>query len=283
MSADAARMQVRPMSIGDLQQVLEWAAAEGWNPGLHDAHAFHAADPAGFLIGVLDGEAVASISVVRYAPHFGFLGCYIVREGWRGRGLGYALWRAGLRHLEGCNVGLDGVVAQQANYRKSGFRYAYGNQRHEGRGGGTRPHGIVDACELPVDWILAYDAPRFPAPRAGFVTRWLTLPGTHAFAAPGNGAVHGYAVLRPCRSGFKIGPLFADDAPTADALLRAAAASAPPGAPLYLDTPLPNAAALALAQRHGMQPVFETARMYTGPDPDIDLQTVFGVTSFELG
>jgi hypothetical protein len=32
-----------------------------------------------------------------------------------------------------------------------------------------------------------------------------------------------------------------------------------------------------------MQPVFETARMYTGPDPDIDLQTVFGVTSFELG
>jgi peptidoglycan/xylan/chitin deacetylase (PgdA/CDA1 family) len=41
--------------------------------------------------------------------------------------------------------------------------------------------------------------------------------------------------------------------------------------------------ALALAQRHGMQPVYETARMYTGPDPDIDLQTVFGVTSFELG
>ena len=41
--------------------------------------------------------------------------------------------------------------------------------------------------------------------------------------------------------------------------------------------------ALALARRHGMQPVYETARMYTGPDPDIDLQTVFGVTSFELG
>jgi len=275
-------MQVRTMSPGELEIALEWAAAEGWNPGLHDARAFHPVDPDGFLIGVVGGEPVASISVVRYDRGFAFLGFYIVRPEWRGRGLGLALWREGMRRLEGCNVGLDGVVAQQANYRRSGFRYAYGNQRQQGTGGGAQPPGIVDARELPLEWILAYDRPRFPAPRPRFVQEWIALPGSRAFAAPGDGAVRGYVVLRPCRSGFKIAPLFADDAEVADALLRAALACAP-GAPVYLDTPLPNAAALALAQRHGMQPVFETARMYTGGAPDIDLDTVFGVTSFELG
>jgi len=32
-----------------------------------------------------------------------------------------------------------------------------------------------------------------------------------------------------------------------------------------------------------MTKVFETARMYTGPLPEIDLEGMFGVTTFELG
>jgi len=30
-----------------LDQAMEWAAAEGWNPGLNDADCFHTADPTG--------------------------------------------------------------------------------------------------------------------------------------------------------------------------------------------------------------------------------------------
>jgi hypothetical protein len=32
-----------------------------------------------------------------------------------------------------------------------------------------------------------------------------------------------------------------------------------------------------------MHQVFETARMYAGPRPHLDLSLVWGVTSFELG
>ena len=39
----------------------------------------------------------------------------------------------------------------------------------------------------------------------------------------------------------------------------------------------------ALATRHGMRKVFGTARMYTGSEPPIALERVFGVTTFELG
>jgi len=32
-----------------------------------------------------------------------------------------------------------------------------------------------------------------------------------------------------------------------------------------------------------MHPVFETARMYTGAIPELPMDRLFGVTSFELG
>ena len=41
--------------------------------------------------------------------------------------------------------------------------------------------------------------------------------------------------------------------------------------------------AVALAEGRGLAPAFETARMYTGPAPAIDLPWLYGVTTFELG
>ena len=53
--------------------------------------------------------------------------------------------------------------------------------------------------------------------------------------------------------------------------------------PIFLDVPESNAAAVALAERHGLTPGFETARMYAGTAPDEPVERIFGVTSFELG
>ena len=129
-------LEISTMSRADLGLALDWAAAEGWNPGLGDADAFHAADPEGFLMGRLGDRPVACISVVRYGAAFGFLGLYIVQPEYRGRGHGWRIWQEGMSRLGGRNVGLDGVKAQQDNYRKSGFVYAYGNVRYEGLASG---------------------------------------------------------------------------------------------------------------------------------------------------
>ncbi|TWA70845.1 acetyltransferase (GNAT) family protein [Azospirillum baldaniorum] len=276
--------RVRVMSRAELDLAVDWARAEGWNPGLHDAGAFHAVDPEGFLIGELDGEPAACISVVRYPENFGFLGFYIVRPGMRGRGLGWDLWQAGLRHLEGCTVGLDGVVAQQDNYRKSGFALAHRNIRY----GGAPPAGtssaaaLVDARAVPFDRLLDWDRALFPAPRAGFLSNWITLPGASALAAVVDGALRGFGVIRPCHSGSKIGPLYAADRGTARDLALALAATAGDG-PIFLDAPEVNRDAVLLAEELGLSPQFETARMYLGPAPAIDTARLFGVTTFELG
>jgi hypothetical protein len=98
-----------------------------------------------------------------------------------------------------------------------------------------------------------------------------------------HGRLQGWGLLRRCRSGWKIGPLQADSEEVAEALFTALAGEAATNEPVYLDLPEPNAGAVALARRHGMEPVFETARMYTGTAPVVPMERLFGVTTFELG
>jgi Acetyltransferase (GNAT) domain len=87
-----------------------------------------------------------------------------------------------------------------------------------------------------------------------------------------------------CRAGFKVGPLFADDAELAERLLRAMVTHVPSGLTrVQLDIPAVNPAALELVTAHGMAPVFETARIYTGIAPALAMKQLYGVTTFELG
>ncbi len=277
------RYEIRTATRAEIGLMADWAAAEGWNPGLHDADAFCAADPNGFFLGLADGEPVAAISGIGYEGGFGFLGFYIVRPEFRGKGYGLRIWNACMAYLGGRNVGLDGVVAQQRNYRESGFRLAWNNIRYEGVGAASpAAAGIVEAAAIPFDEIAAYDRTCFPAARDGFLKAWLAMPDAVALALRRGGRLAGYGVVRRCRMGHKIGPLFADDAQAAEHLFSALAARCV-GEPVFLDIPEINVAARELVARHGMIPVFETARMYTGPDPDIALDRVFGITTFELG
>ncbi|WP_164918575.1 hypothetical protein [Photobacterium chitinilyticum] len=85
------------------------------------------------------------------------------------------------------------------------------------------------------------------------------------------------------RSGYKVGPLFADSAELAELLFRALKAEIKPTDLIYLNVPEVNGCAVALAEKYNMNTVFKTARMYTGQFPDLPLDRTFGATTFELG
>lgn len=188
---------IRPLRLDEVQRLIDWAAAEGWNPGLADAEAFYAADPKGFLGAFVDDQMVAGISAVAYGTSFGFIGLYICHPDWRGQGHGKAVWDAGMARLAGRTIGLDGVPEQQANYGRMGFRKVYDTVRMTGelRGGDA---AAVAAARLAE--ILVLDRECFPEDRTAFLQQWLAAP-RQARALRAGREIIGYGVIRECREG----------------------------------------------------------------------------------
>jgi len=276
---------IRTMRPDEISLAVDWAAAEGWNPGLADDACFASVDPEGFFIAELDGKPVATVSCVNYDARFAFLGFYMVRADLRGKGFGLRIWDAAIAHAGARVIGLDGVVAQQENYKKSGFQLAYANVRYGGTvvAAPAAPRtDIMALSDIPFAAVEADDATVFPAPRSAFLRAWIGARGHIGCALMRDGRLAGWGVIRPCRKGFKIGPLVADDRASAEVVLSALLARVG-GGEIFLDVPGINREAIALAQDFGLAPVFETARMYTGAIPPLRMQRVFGVTSFELG
>jgi GNAT superfamily N-acetyltransferase len=303
--------EFRPLSRTELGLVIEWAAEEGWNPGLHDADAFYAADPEAFWGMEVEGELIGAGAIASYGGgQQGFMGLFIVRREWRGRGLGRRLWyfrrdRLRARLQPGAPISMDGVFAMQPFYASGGFVFSHRNLRMEGIGGavsGDSPldaHLVELAKAVPFDRIAAFDERHFGSPRPEFLERWIRPEGGLALGYLDEGGSHdaeplrGYAVLRPCRVGFKIGPLFAETPVIAEALFVGLSRRAR-GKLIFLDTPEKNPDALALARRHGMKEVFGCARMVLGAKarkaaaappsaPPLSWSSIYGITTFEMG
>ena len=281
-------MHIRRMTRDELDTLVEWAAREGWNPGLDDAEVFWNTDPEGFIAAELNGELIGGGTVVAYGKRYGFMGFFIMRPDCRGRGLGDHLWKERRRRLlarldAGASIAMDGVFNMQEYYARGGFSFVCRDLRFEGRGTKSlNIEGVVEVSSLSFERIDAYDRLHFPASRSRFLRSWIRRPGGHALALVEDDAIRGYGVMRPCRTGHKVGPLFAANANVAEQLLTALG-SRVPGEPIFLDVPEINRDAVALVARHNMKEVFGCARMVLGPNPKLPDAEIFGVTTFELG
>lgn len=69
----------------EVDELVEWAAREGWNPGLHDADAFWETDCEAFIAAEHDGELIGGGAITAYNGAFGFMGFFIIRPEYRGR------------------------------------------------------------------------------------------------------------------------------------------------------------------------------------------------------
>ncbi len=276
-------LKIRKMSREEAKFAVEMAAAEGWNPGIHDGELFYDTDPDGFFIAEVAGKTVGCASAVAYDDSFGFLGLYVVEPEFREKGVGAKLTEKCLEYMGNRNIGLDGVVENEKKYQKvMKFRSFYSNLRFEGKGGGEFPDGLVEISAVPFEKLLEYDRQMFPASRPGFLKRWIKQPDSYSFAALEAGKLKGYGVIRKCREGYKIGPLFADNQAIAEKIFLGLKASVP-GEAIYLDVPEPNKKAVQIADKYRMNVMFKTIRMYSLEEPKIKLERVYGVTSFELG
>lgn len=279
---DDRMIECRTATLPELEQVLEWAGALGWNPGVDDAGAFFAADPSGFFV-ALDGDTpVAAISVVNHNDSFAFLGLYICIPSHRGQGIGMALWSHAIRHAGTRTIGLDAVAEQQANYSASGFAPAGPTTRFQGRirAGASDAVRPVTGDDIPALIRTEALASGWHKPR--YLTAWMTKAATRqsVILAKGKTRIAGFATVRDCGEGRKVGPFWADDAEAGLELLFHLAGMG--AGDLVLDVPASSAGLAALCRKQGLECGFETTRMYRGPAPAA-AHEFFAVTSLELG
>lgn len=272
----------RRATLPELEQILDWAAAEGWNPGLDDAEAFFAADPQGFFVATdPTNRLVGAISVINHSPDFAFLGLYIVRPEFRGQGIGLGLWRHALEHAGPRTVGLDGVEEQQDNYRISGFVHAGGTTRFIGDLGGQPDPAIRLATPQDVPSLIRMEATASGQKKPTYLRAWFSHTATRAtLVLTQGGAVTGGCTIRACRTGAKIGPLVAANAVDATRLIRHATTLF--DGPVTLDVPETSGDLHQFCQNLGLAPGFKTARMYRGTF-DRPKSSIYAVTSLELG
>lgn len=273
-------IEFRNATLEELAMVLDWAANEGWNPGIDDAAAFFAAEPKGFFVAEnASGEILAAISVVNHSDDFAFLGLYIVRPEHRGKGIGLGLWQHALKHAGGRTVGLDGVEAQQQNYAASGFSHVGGTTRFSGAIHGKADPDIRPAEPSDVAWMIEQEALVSGAIKPKFLRAWFaTTEMRTSLVLKEKGA---FCTVRQCRSGFKIGPLLAESSADAHRLINHAASIF--DAPATLDVPETSTGLRRLCERLELVPGFKTARMYRGPFAKKRSNSYFAVASLELG
>jgi GNAT superfamily N-acetyltransferase len=281
-------LQFQKLGLEGVKNLVDWAKAEGWNPGPHDAEVFYATDPDGFYGYFYNDKMIGGGSIVSYNKEFGFMGFFIVKSEYRSLGIGRKLWYRRRDTLlsrlnEGAPIGMDGVIAMQPFYKKGGFEISFRNERYEKTGTkfktGSNISPITDA---DIDSILDYDKQCFGFSRPQFIKPWLMLPGNKTFKYTENDKLRGFAIVRKADKGFKVCPLFADTEIVAEELYKACLNSVQ-GDSLFLDIPVINKGAVNLIKKYSGTYVFECARMYYGNPPDININKVFGITTFELG
>ena len=281
-------LSFQKLNLEGVKTLVKWAEEEGWNPGPHDADVYYSTDPEGYYGFYIDDTLIAGGAIVSYNNEFGFMGLFIVKPEFRGQEIGRKLWyqrRDTLlsRLKEGASIGMDGVVAMQPFYEKGGFKIAFRDERYEKIGTESSVHeNIFPLNNEDFAAILKYDKQCFGFSRPQFLKPWLRLPGNITFKYVEDNKLKGFAIVRKAIKGYKVCPLFADNEVIAEELYKACLNSVT-GEPLYLDIPVTNSKAVELIKKYNAVYVFECARMYYGKPPVVELNKVFGLTTFEIG
>lgn len=278
------------MQDHEAELLNEWAKIEGWNPGLSDQKVARDYDPEAFIALRKYDEFIGGGSIISYGGLYGFMGLFIMRQDYRGKGLGAKLWqyrrdRLLSRLQPKAAIGMDGVFNMAPFYARGGFSLSHRDLRYEGIAKGSKGSKASNATALTnIDFetLVAYDNKHFPVQRSQFIGAWVNQKGVIGYAVLKNDILVGYGIARPCHQGFKIGPLFANSTTIAESILSSLLADIK-GELVQIDIPEPNIAALNLAKKFNLDESFGCARMYLGNLGAQPLQNIYSVTSYEFG
>ncbi|HYM33037.1 MAG TPA: GNAT family N-acetyltransferase [Candidatus Cybelea sp.] len=285
---DAGAVSIRALGSGDIAAAAALNAAAGWNQ--IDADWRIMLDlGCGFAVDGADGALAATAIALPYDGAFGWISMVLVASGHRRRGLASALVNRCIDTLRGADLTpvLDATPAGRDVYRGLGFRDLWAMRRLAGEAFAdpvTHPAGITFRAAVPADLpaLGAYDAPVFGADRTALLAHLRERLPQAAVVAERAGRIAGFALGRDGRRANQVGPVAADDAGVAVALL-ARSLGALKG-PVYVDVADRHTSVAAWLEAHGFRSERPLTRMALARDRAFDdPNRLFAVAGPELG
>ena len=283
-------LAVDSLTPADVPDAMGLSAQAEWNQVPADWHRLLDLEPTGCFAGRVDGDLVATGTLVTYDDAVGWIGMILVDEDHRRQGYGTAMFDRVREFADECGVtaGLDATDAGREVYNKRDFVDITPIERWCGE------LSAVDAPNEPstshvdelsagdddrVDAVCEFDRQAVGVDRSELIRHLLGEDATTTLVA--GEEVRGYAILRPGREHDHLGPLVASSRADAEALVVGAADVAT-GSVLVdvLDVEF----AESVLEPLGLEPQRHLTRMAADdPDPLLVGADVRAAAGFELG
>jgi GNAT superfamily N-acetyltransferase len=234
------------------------------------------------------GQLAATTLLLPYDRRIAWLAMVLVAERHRHQGIASALLGQALQRCDelGLAAGLDATPDGRRVYRPHGFQDLFGLQRFqcarpryravEVEGVSLRELGTVD-----VRRVISLDAEVFGVARPEVVRYLQNAEPRRALVAKSTGRLVGFALARPGRPALHLGPVTAQRAEVAQALVSRALAGAK--GPIVIDVPDHQDRFQAWLTSAGFVPVRPFTRMLRGTAALGDAARSFAVAGPELG
>lgn len=283
------QVQLRRMELSDMDVLMKFKNAEGWNQLEKDWALLIGYEESISLVAVLDNRIVGSVTALNYENRVAWIGMMIVDKDYRGRGIAKGLMLAVMDKLKLCeSIKLDATPAGRPLYLKLGFKDEYTLYRMTSPSVAKIPFrdGSVGARKMragDIPLVAAFDRKVFGADRTELITRLRGSCPEIAWLYKDNNSIAGFCVGRPGQNFTQIGPLNALSKEIAKVLMRSAINQLS-GQAVVVDIPADKADTRDWLEANGFETIRPFERMFlrVNPHPGM-INNLYLIAGPELG
>ena len=280
-------VEIKLLSDVHLPEALRLTEQAQWNQTERDWRRLLQSPPRGCFGAFLDGRLIGTVTTVAYGTELAWIGMMLVDPDYRRRGLGTRLMQAALEHLQGIGVNsikLDATPSGRPLYESMGFRPEGKVERWEGMGQPTVKKKWPAWDERVRPAVYAFDRLAFGADRSPILASLIAdSPVAPLVVITPEGQLEGFALARPGRRAFFIGPVVARGRETALALLDGMLGRLA-GEKVYLDFNTGFGLGSEVLADRGLVKQRDLTQMAFGPNSPAGIsKRIFGLAGPEMG